>query len=184
MFSFSFHTFTDPSSIRWNAMHNMPKRYNTRSIQATLSGYTGTVFAIGVWLGHWSNGLQFKRNVNYILCGWRFLTVNIFIYLEIIEIFHKTLHSILWHTWLECQSIWPLYTNNAHSHFIPRTPSNTIFNPFDLFSHLFRKRALNRQLIRNVPLWKWEMCHSQYILCVVTNKYMTIGHTKCFLLLA
>lgn len=68
---------TDSSSVRWNAVHNMPKGNDTRSIQATLPRFARTIFTIGIRLGHWGNDLQLNWNVNYILCGWRVFTVNI-----------------------------------------------------------------------------------------------------------
>lgn len=75
--SFSFSLSPDSSSVRWNAVHNMPIGNDTRSIQAAVPRFAGTILTLGIRLGHWCNGLQLNWNVNYILCGWRVLTVNI-----------------------------------------------------------------------------------------------------------
>lgn len=77
-FFFSYFSFADSSSRWWNTVYNMSSRNHSGSVQAKVPRHTGTIFAARIWLGDRSNGVQFNRNVNYILRSWRILTVNIY----------------------------------------------------------------------------------------------------------
>lgn len=108
-----FSLISDSSSDWWNTVHNMQKRNDTGSVQAKLPRYTGTVSATGVWMGHWSNGIQFNWNANYILCCWSISTVNIpiwIIYFYEMQLFERMMAHLYW---IRCNTREAVYQNGS-----------------------------------------------------------------------